>query len=399
MRSLRLTGKYKKCSRLPSARRHFTVLALESSADDTCAAVVTSDRRILSNVVVKQHKEHEKYGGIHPFVAIEAHQRNMPGAVRRALDEAKMNVTDVDGIAFTRGPGMGGCLSVNANAAKTLAAALNKPLVGVHHMQAHALTPLLTSPPDQIPKYPFLTLLISGGHTLLLLARSPTSFETLATTNDESIGQTFDSVSKLLQIPWSSLGPGDALEKFCLTSPDLHDTPPVITPPFPRPMPKRLQFSYACLHSHVERYVATKDAPLGNEERLALARAFQRAAVGQLEEKVLMGLERCQEMGVSVGHLVVSGGVASNMFLRERLRICLDLFSKKHSPIRLVFPPPSLCTDNAVMIAWASMHRFLAGDYDDYSVTLRSKWKIEDLLKTDEELAYIQSRPAQKLSW
>ncbi|KAG2028864.1 glycoprotease family-domain-containing protein [Suillus americanus] len=117
-----------------TGRRTFTVLGFESSADDTCAAVVTSSRQILSNVVVKQHDLHEGFGGIHPSVAIEAHQRNMPGAVRMALEQAHVNIHDVDGIAFTRGPGIGGCLSVGSNAAKSLAAALGKPLVGVHHM-------------------------------------------------------------------------------------------------------------------------------------------------------------------------------------------------------------------------------------------------------------------------
>ena len=242
------------------------------------------------------------------------------------------------GLASSLSTGMGGCLSVAANAAKSLAAALDLPLVGVHHMvsfcscavvllltlnsqQAHALTPFLPLPSEEAPQYPFLTLLVSGGHTLLLLARSPTSFETLATTHDESIGQTFDKVSKLLRIPWSTLGPGDALEKFCLTSSDLHDTLPPV-PAFPRPVPKRLQFSYACLHSHVERYLATRTEPLEDLEKLALARAFQEAAVRQLEEKVLLGLEKCTDMGVNVRHLVVSGGVASNMFLRKRSASC-----------------------------------------------------------------------------
>ena len=152
----------------------------------------------------------------------------------------------------------------------------------------------------------------------MLLARSPTFFRTLATTGDESIGRAFDSVSKLLKLPWSSLGPGDALEKFCLTSPDLHDSLPDIDLPFPQAVPKRLEFSYACLHSHVERYLAARMGHIDEVEKLALARAFQTAAVEQLEKKVLLGLERCKDMDVSVGHLVVSGGVASNMFLRQR---------------------------------------------------------------------------------
>ncbi|CDO76685.1 hypothetical protein BN946_scf184677.g5 [Trametes cinnabarina] len=172
--------------------RAFTVLALESSADDSCAAVVTSNRNILSNVVVSQQAFVEQYGGIHPFIALHAHQRNMASSSPNVLSSAPELTPHVDGIAFTRGPGIPGCLSVCGNAARTLAAALNKPLVGVHHMQAHALTPLLTSPPSELPQFPFLTLLVSGGHTLLLLASSRTSFRILATTLDESIGNAYD---------------------------------------------------------------------------------------------------------------------------------------------------------------------------------------------------------------
>ncbi|PCH43506.1 peptidase M22 glycoprotease [Wolfiporia cocos MD-104 SS10] len=369
------------CSRGPY--RQFTVLAVESSADDTCAAVVTSDRQILSNVVVRQDNYHESFGGIHPYVAIKAHQRNMPNAVKKALEEANLAVSDVDGVAFTQGPGIAGCLSVGANAAKTLAAALNKPLVGVHHMQAHALTPFLTTPTEELPQYPFLTLLISGGHTLLLLATSPRTFRTLATTVDESIGRVFDKVSRMLSLPWNTHGPGAALEAFVKFGPPAeqlvaHAEGQIEAPEFSIPMRGRLAFSYTGPHSAVERFLHARGGIVNDTTRYEIASRFQRAAVGQLEEKLALGLEACRQKDTQIRHLVVSGGVASNLFLRERLRVCLD----KASPnvhISLVFPPPSLCTDNAVMIAWASMSRFLNGDTDDYTIDLRSKWSIEEL--------------------
>ncbi|GLB37247.1 putative required for the formation of a threonylcarbamoyl group on adenosine at position 37 (t(6)A37) in mitochondrial tRNAs that read codons beginning with adenine [Lyophyllum shimeji] len=351
--------------------------AVESSADDTCAAVVTSSRQILSNVVIKQNDLHEGYGGIHPMVAIQAHQRNMPIAVKRALREANVDIRkDIDGIAFTRGPGIGGCLSVGSNAAKTLAASLDLPVVGVHHMQAHALTPLLTSWPNP-PKFPFLTLLVSGGHTLLLLAKSLNSFRILATTPDESIGRSFDKVSRMLGLPWTARGPGAALEQFC-AQPREGEVPEL--PPYPRPFKGQLAFSYSSLHSYVERYIDSKGG-LENIDlpaRLALARGFQTAAVAQLEEKVLLAFQWCSENNVQVGDVVVSGGVASNTYLRERLAACLTKLDISN-PISLNFPPPALCTDNAVMIAWASMHRFLARDYDDYTIDLLAKWNIDTL--------------------
>ncbi|KAH7905452.1 glycoprotease family-domain-containing protein [Hygrophoropsis aurantiaca] len=364
--------------RNPLSTRPFTVLAFESSADDTCVAVVNSSRQILSNIVVKQHNLHEGFGGIHPSVAIEAHQRNLPGAVRQALDGARIDVNNVDGIAFTRGPGIGGCLSVSSNAAKSLAAALNKPLVGVHHMQAHALTPLLTTPIPNLPRFPFLTLLISGGHTLLLLATSHTEFRILATTADASIGRAFDKAARLLGLSWGKRGPGAALEDFCREDDvlDPADLPQI--PSFPVPMPGRLAFSFACLHSSVERYIASSSPDISRAHKVAIAREFQDAAARQLCAKLVLGLEKSALRGIKIQDVVVSGGVASNFYIRTRLRECLDKYSPDE-PIALLFPPLELCTDNAAMIAWASMHRFLTGDHDDPTIDLRAKWSIESL--------------------
>ncbi|KIL68931.1 hypothetical protein M378DRAFT_71041 [Amanita muscaria Koide BX008] len=363
-----------------SAPQGFIVLALESSADDTCAAVVTSSRQILSNVVIKQNQLQVAYGGIHPSVAIEAHQRNMPLAVQQALKNANVDlVRDIDGIAFTRGPGIGGCLSVGSNAAKSLAAALNKPLVGVHHMQGHALTPLLTTWPNP-PEFPFLSLLISGGHTLLLLAKSPISYKILGTTLDESIGRSFDKVSRLLGLKWGTNGPGAALEEFCALDKS-SDTVPGQIPPFPRPMHGRLAFSYASFHSHVERYIFSRGGidKINHATKQALARGFQEAAVLHLKEKLSLGINWCQKQGIEIKNIVVSGGVASNQHLRNRCKSLTAQSEGSNSAIFFIYPPPHLCTDNAVMIGWASMGRFLAGSHDDYTIDLRPKWSIEDL--------------------
>ncbi|KIJ59632.1 hypothetical protein HYDPIDRAFT_100379 [Hydnomerulius pinastri MD-312] len=367
------------CSGALCNSRLFTVLTVESSADDTCAAVVTSSREILSNVVIKQHDLHEGFGGIHPMIAIEGHQRNMPTAVQRALKEAKLSAQDIDGVAFTRGPGIGGCLSVGANAAKTLASALGKPVVGVHHMQAHALTPLLTSPTAQRPEFPFLTLLVSGGHTLLVLAKSPSSFQILANTVDESIGRAYDKVARMLKMPWGNRGPAASLEEFCRK--DIKESDAPYIEPFAVPMPGKLAFSYSGLHSAVDRYIAASELYLTEAHRVALGRAFQDAAVRQLCAKLVQCLSMLERKDIDVRHVVASGGVASNSFLRSRLKEALE----KHSPereISLTFPPIELCTDNAVMVGWASMYRFLAENYDDYTVELRPKWSIGTLPNT-----------------
>jgi N6-L-threonylcarbamoyladenine synthase len=235
---------------------------------------------------------------------------------------------------------MPGCLGVGSTAAKTLAAALQKPLVGVHHMvrsspsfrlcktftfnpkQAHALTPVFTSTPNP-PRFPFLTLLVSGGHTLLLLATSITQFRILATTRDESIGRVFDKVARILAIPWSAKGPGASLEEFVAASPIRDD----LVRPMPQTMPGILSFSFSGLHSVVDRFVTARGGAdaLDLATKRALASAFQSAAVKQLEDKVALALGWCRKREVGVQHLVVSGGVASNMFLRDRyFFICLQ---------------------------------------------------------------------------
>jgi len=358
--------------------RSFSVLAIETSADDTGVAIVSHDRRIQANVVIKQHSIHEQHGGIHPLYAARAHQQNLPGAVRSALSQAGMTVVDIDGIAFTRGPGMPGALTIGASAAKTLAAALDKPLVGVNHMQAHALTALLTSPVGSLPTFPFLTLLVSGGHTLLLLATSKTDFRILATTLDESIGRAYDKVSRMLALKWSTLGPGAALEDFCSPMPNAKTDTSI--PRFSVGMLNQQNFSYTGLHSAVERVVTAAGGTQSINEftRRDIAREFQRAAVGQLAHKMKVGIRWCRKNGHEIRHVVVSGGVASNTYLREQLSEAATQESP-HVPISLVFPPATLCTDNGVMIAWASMHRFLATDYDDYTIGIKPNWSIEDL--------------------
>ncbi|KAF5389300.1 hypothetical protein D9757_003465 [Collybiopsis confluens] len=309
-----------------------------------------------------------------------------PIAAKRALTEANLSISDINGIAFTRGPGIGCCLAASLNAAKTLAAVHSLPVVGVHHMQAHALTALLTTPThtpsgeinSSYPIFPYLTLLVSGGHTQIVLAKSLTSFRILATTVDESIGRAFDKVSRKLKIEWAGMSPGSALEKFCLLPEE--SVYPEGYIPFTSPMPRRLAFSYAAFHSHVDRILESVGGieKLTTANKLAIARAFQRAAFEHLEKKLDLVLEQCAQQDIKVGHLVIGGGVASNMFLRERLEKCLA-DTPTGEVIKAVFPPAQFCTDNAAMIGWASMHRFLAGDHDDYSINPRSKWSIEDL--------------------
>jgi N6-L-threonylcarbamoyladenine synthase len=297
---------------------------------------------------------------------MRSHQQRMPHAIRKVLDTARLSMADIDGIAFTRGPGVpsaprdfplsfpftdgscyrdgrwAGCLLDRGQVPRRCAQQADRwcspygsPTLlrlqiycsNCHwsrEKQAHALTPLLTSPTAEVPQFPFLTLLVSGGHTLLLLAQTRTSFHMLATTTDESIGRSFDKVSRILGLEWSTSGPGAALEEFCTTAHADEGDPEHLTaaniPSMPRILPNELVFSYSGLHSIVERYV-TRHGGAGNLStgtKRALARAFQTAAVTQLEEKLLLGLKWCARKRIAVRHVVVSGGVASNMYLRNR---------------------------------------------------------------------------------
>ncbi|KAF8909898.1 peptidase M22 glycoprotease [Mucidula mucida] len=350
-----------RCRRVvcPTIFRRFTVLAFESSADDTCAAVVTSDRKILANVVIKQDEVHSQYGGIQPASAVLAHQRNMPVAAKRALDDAGLDISGIDGIAFTRGPGMGVCLGVACNAAKTLAAITNKPLVGVHHM---------TFP------LPLPNPLVSGGHTLLLLATSVDSFRIIATTRDESIGRTIDKVSRLLGLGWN----GIALEQFYNTATEEAEIPQDWIPFATNTMAGRMGYSFSGFHSHVERYVHQRGLETLTTVKTGCGEGVYEVVIDHLEAKLLVGIKECRRLDLPVRHLVISGGVASNQYLRSRLSRLL-LQSPVDGQIALQYPPVALCTDNAVMVAWASMHRFLAGDFDDLSLAPVTKWSIEDI--------------------
>lgn len=288
---------------------------------------------------------------------------------------------------------MYGCLSVGVHAARAIAAFTGKPLVGIHHMQAHALTPLLTE--EETPKAPFLNLLVSGGHTMLVLTTAGSDpshfqFEILAKSADDSIGDAYDKTARLLQIPWlEGQGPGPSLEAYAL--PDNKATIYESIPPIKLPMPKELTFSYAGLKFKMEKelakLVANIKMPIPKPIARAMARRFQDAAVGQVVQKVEMALDQLHGAGPlatkmtgPIKTLVVSGGVASNTFLRNSIRSALA----RHpygAGIRLCFPPIELCTDNAAMIAWAGVLRLQSrqGDSDPFDQPIMKKWPIGDL--------------------
>lgn len=370
---------------LSTSSRQRLILGIETSCDDSCASVVSSDRTILSSVVTKQ--DHSSTGGIHPLSAALGHHAALPSTIAAAITQANIAHSDIDAIAVTQGPGMASSLGVGLSAAKTLSAVLHKPLIYVHHMQAHALTPLLTE--KEPPNFPFLVLLVSGGHTMLVLARSVTEFRILATTKDDSIGDAFDKVARDLGIPWTS-APGAALE--VLAGKDERREEALA---FPIPCKGQAIFSYSGLKAAVQRHVEScGGTDMNDAQKAAIAAAFQRAACAQLEDKLSMALRPSHVAqdsrnrpypriglpdGVSgddIKTLVCSGGVASNAFIRARLRTHLNRLDR--NDVDLQFPPLSLCTDNAAMIAWVG-HLIWSQRSDDYTRHARPKWSMEDI--------------------
>jgi len=327
------------------------ILGLESSCDDTAAALVTSDRQILAQSVVGQTQAHQPYGGVVPEIAARAHAEILPGLIRKLLDDAKMSLDDVDAIAATAGPGLIGGVMVALLMGKGLALAAGKPLIAVNHLEGHALSPRLVDPDIG---FPYLLLLVSGGHCQLLEVRGVDDYRRLATTIDDAAGEAFDKAAKLLGLPYPG---GPAIEELAKGG----DATAV---PLPRPLvgSGEPHFSFAGLKSAVERAVAS-----GAHRPQDIAASFQQAVVDCLVDRTAVALGKSDAPS-----LVVAGGVAANQAIRKALADLAQCEGRKFS-----VPPAWLCTDNAAMIAWAGAERFAAGMTDPLDAPARARWPLD----------------------
>ncbi|HXH53876.1 MAG TPA: tRNA (adenosine(37)-N6)-threonylcarbamoyltransferase complex transferase subunit TsaD [Sphingomicrobium sp.] len=327
------------------------VLGLESSCDDTSAALVTRDRQVLAHAVVSQHSAHRPFGGVVPEIAARAHVEILPGLVRHVLDEAGKDVADLDAVAATAGPGLIGGVMVALLAGKGLALAAGKPLIAVNHLEGHALSPRLVDPDLD---FPYLLLLVSGGHCQILEVRGLGDYRRLATTIDDAAGEAFDKAAKLLGLPYPG---GPALEELAKGG-----DPRAV--PLPRPLvgSGEPHFSFAGLKSAVQRAVAS-----GEHEPADLAASFQQAVVDCLVDRTRLALERS-----GAPALVVAGGVAANGAVRS----ALESLARDHGR-GFTVPPGWLCTDNAAMIAWAGAERFAAGLTDPLDAPARARWPLD----------------------
>jgi N6-L-threonylcarbamoyladenine synthase len=344
--------------------RSRVVLGIETSCDETAAAVVrrAADGRgeILSSVVRSQLDLHAAYGGVVPEIAARAHVELLDAAIRQAMAEAKLDFAAIDAVAAAAGPGLVGGLIVGVTTGKAIALGLGRPFVAVNHLEAHALTACLT---DGLG-YPFLLLLVSGGHTQLLIVRDVGSYERLGTTLDDALGEAFDKAAKLLGLPYPG---GPEVERQAARG------RPTIA--LPRPMLGRSEphFSLAGLKTAL-RHAALARAPLGEQDVADLCASFQEAAADIVADRTDRGIEIYTErLGKGAQRaLVVAGGVAAN----RRLKAALEDAARKHS-FRLVAPPPELCSDNAAMIAWAGAMRLSRGLTDDLAAPSRARWPLD----------------------
>ena len=328
------------------------ILGLESSCDDTSAALVSSDRRIVAQAVVGQNAAHEPYGGVVPEIAARAHVEILPGLIGKVLGEAKLSIDEIDAVAATAGPGLIGGVMVALLAGKGLALAAGKPLIAVNHLEGHALSPRLVDPDLG---FPYLLLLVSGGHCQLLEVRGVGEYRRLATTIDDAAGEAFDKAAKLLGLPYPG-GPG--IETLAKSG-----DPAAV--PLPRPLvgSGEPHFSFAGLKSAVQRAVAS-----GEYRREDIAASFQHAVVDCLVDRTRLALDRSDAPA-----LVVAGGVAANQAIRTALA---DL-AKEHGR-RFAVPPAWLCTDNAAMIAWAGVERLANELVDDLDAPARARWPLDE---------------------
>lgn len=334
------------------------VLGIETSCDETAAAIVCSDKTILSNIIHSQMQEHLPYGGVVPEIAARSHLNYLDSVITQALRQANVTLEEIDAVAVTAGPGLIGGVMVGVMAAKAIAAVHQKPFIAVNHLEGHALTARLT---DKVP-FPFILLLISGGHCQFILARELGHYEVLGQTIDDAVGEAFDKIAQLLELDYPG---GPQIEKLAGTG-----NPNCFVLPMPLKGKPGCDLSFSGLKTAVRQIIENQEFNNASD-RADIAASFQKT----IAETLCSRLKNCLELyGESIATLVVAGGVAANQYLRKKLEEVAAEYQK-----RLVVPPPGLCTDNAVMIAWAGCERLKAGYISKLDFTPRPRWPLAEI--------------------
>ncbi len=343
---------------MSQSSRPVIVLGIESSCDETAAAIVDGNRTIRSNIVLIQLDEHRPFGGVVPELAARAHIAHLDGVIGRAMSEAGIGYDALDGVAATGGPGLIGGVLVGATMAKSIALATGAPFIAVNHLEGHALTARLTHDIG----FPFLLLLVSGGHCQLLAVEGVGRYRFYGMTVDDAVGEAFDKTAKLLELGYPG---GPALEAAARSGDPQRF-------PLPRPMAGRpgCEFSFSGLKTAV-RQIVDRNRPLSGRDVADLAASFQAAVAACLSDRSVNAIEIFRDQFGNGHPFVVAGGVAANQTLRAVLHLRAD-----EAGMRLVAPPPVLCTDNAAMIAWAGIERLQTGWVDSPDFAPRPRWPL-----------------------
>jgi len=330
------------------------ILGIETSCDETGVAIFCETGGVIENRVYSQIDLHRKYGGVIPELASRDHIRKTLPLIKAVLEEHHLGKKDINGIAYTAGPGLVGALLVGASVAKSLALAWGVPAIGVHHMEGHLLATLLTEDP---PNYPFIALLVSGGHSQLIACYENGEYQLLGESQDDAAGEAFDKVAKMLGLDYPG---GPVIEKLAAKGDPERFS-------FPRPMTKKpgLDFSFSGLKTAVANEIKAH-ANMTLDDKADLAASFQAAALETIRIKCKRALD-----STGIKSLVVAGGVSANLALRENLeKIAQDKKVKIH------YPPLDLCTDNGAMIAFAGYKRLCSGCEEDLTIRVKARWPL-----------------------
>ncbi|WP_020483612.1 tRNA (adenosine(37)-N6)-threonylcarbamoyltransferase complex transferase subunit TsaD [Methylomonas sp. MK1] len=332
------------------------VLGIESSCDETAVAVYHASKGLIAHTLYSQIATHAEYGGVVPELASRDHIRKLVPLIKTLLKEAKLTANDIDGIAYTAGPGLMGSLLVGAATAQSLAWTWQIPAIAVHHMEGHLLAPMLE---DNPPAYPFVALLISGGHTLLIEVRAIGKYRLLGESLDDAAGEAFDKTAKLLGLDYPG---GPKLAELARSGQNRFK--------FPRPMTDRpgLEFSFSGLKTFTMNALHATEQT--EQDKADIAFAFQQAVAETLSIKCKRALQQTQ-----LKTLVVAGGVSANHEIRKQLQ---QMAVKERVEIR--FPRPEFCTDNGAMIAYAGCQRLMAGQTQNLEIFARPRWPMEQLI-------------------
>jgi len=332
------------------------VLGIETSCDETGVAIYDSEQGLLAHALHSQIPLHAKFGGVVPELASRDHIRKVIPLMQQVLDKANLEKSAIEGVAYVAGPGLIGALLVGASIGRSFGWALGVPTIGVHHMEAHLLAPMLEENP---PEFPFVALLVSGGHTLLVKVDGIGQYKVLGESVDDAVGEAFDKTAKLLGLPYPG---GPALAK-------LAEQGDVKRFHFPRPMTDRpgLDFSF----SGIKTFAVNTVMEAGKDEQTQadIAAAFQEAVVDTLVIKCRRALEKTK-----INRLVIAGGVSANSKLRESLTALLEKRQGK-----IYYPRVEFCTDNGAMIAYTGCQRLMAGEQDELEIMARARWSLNDL--------------------